>query len=213
MNKQKKSVVLFIDDDQAELDRFNNAFGSEFECVVGTTASICDADLSERKLKPDLCVLDLYFGSEDHPNSPQEIQDMAIKYAELDRVTRDFTAFLETIGQGSEWGLKLLNECQDKYKVPVVMLTRKGTLKDAIECFDNGAMAVLKKPMPNEMPEPEGLKEALDESMVQSSKNLADRFHRAIDTNSFRNKHRAWLGFTAGLVLTTVVSILIAIFF
>ena len=57
----KAPVVCFIDDDSNEISRFVSAFGREFDCVTGTSLDACLRSLKEKKLKPDLWILDLYF--------------------------------------------------------------------------------------------------------------------------------------------------------
>jgi DNA-binding response OmpR family regulator len=139
-------VLCFIDDDPEELRRFEEAMKKfEYECVTATSYAEIQQKLNEQKISPDLWVLDLYFPSQGSTNSPQQRAEMVERYAELEHKTREFRAYLEIVHQGASSGVKRLQRCRHDYNVPVVMFTRKGNLEDAIQCFEAGAAAVLKK--------------------------------------------------------------------
>src|ERR1700674_596181 len=75
-------VVCFIDDDPAELRRFEMAMKSEdttsprFTCVTATTYEDCKNKLNRENLAPDLWVLDLFFPSPGVVNSREQLEQM-----------------------------------------------------------------------------------------------------------------------------------------
>lgn len=183
-----KPVVCFVDDDQNELTRFAKAMADHYDVISGTSFPVCRRRLEERNLeRPDLWVLDLYFPEgADVANTPDELNTMNSKYFRLREQIREFGTFLEGIGQGPSGGLALIEKCK-ALGGPVVMLTRKGTLEDAIRCFDHGASAVLKKPMPEHWPDdddPEAVRKAMDDAMIANSQYLIARFEKTITEGS-----------------------------
>lgn len=205
-----KPVVCFIDDDQNELTRFARAIGDRYDVITGTSLPHCQRRLEERNLsKPDLWVLDLYFPARpDIANTPDELATMNSKYFRLHREIAEFRVFLEGIGQGISGGLALIDQCK-VLGGPVIMLTRKGMLDDAILCLDCGASAVLKKPMPARWPDdddPETIRKLMDDAMTENSKYLIDRLETAIGEQTDRAKKRGgtywyWWGVATGAVL------------
>lgn len=202
-SQRERNVVCFVDDDPAEIQRFDKAMGTRFTCVTATTYEKCRERLRKERLKPDLWVLDLFFPSGGRSNSRSELEQMADKYAELERRLREFRGFLASIGQSTSGGLSLLKRCLEDYRVPVVMFTRKGTLDDAIQCLDHGATDVLKKPMPSELDGTHDDKQAqLDEAIIGHADYLEEHFRRAIRANTFWNKHRAIIMLALGALLS-----------
>jgi len=214
-----KRVVCFVDDDQNELARFARAMGDRYEVITGTGFATCRRELEKRNLsRPDLWVLDLYFPErQDAPNTADELNTMNSKFFRLHEAICGFREFLASIGQGVGGGLKLVRECQS-LGGPVVMLTRKGMLDDAILCIDSGASAVLKKPMPAHWPDdddPDAVRKALDEAMMQNSQQLIDHFEEAIRSNT--PKAGRWpirvffWGIVVGVVLACSIQCLLSI--
>jgi len=216
----KKKVLCFVDDDRDELSRFEKAMSTQpFECVTGTTHDECIDKLKRKNLTPDLWVLDLYFPEQVRTNSPDELKEMADKYAQLEQHARDFRGYLRTIGQGPDGGLDLLQKCRPpdrgallpwgNYHAPVVMLTRKDNLDDALTCQDRGAVGVLKKPMPaNLRGGPEDRKVQMDEAKIANAYYLAGKFSDAIKRNGFLYKHRGTVGAVAGAVVGWLLRII-----
>ena len=203
-------MICFVDDDPAEICRFEKAMSSRFLCVTATSYEACKERLRTEKRTPDLWVLDLFFPSAGHTNSPAQLEQMADKYAELEQRIRDFRAYLASIGQGIDGGLGLLKRCLRDYRAPVVMFTRKGTLDDAIQCFDDGATDVLKKPMPPELSGTYDHKLAqLDDAMMAKAAYLEEHFHEAIRTNTFWYRHKAVILFVFGAVLSAATNRLV----
>lgn len=200
---RERNVVCFVDDDSAEIQRFDKAMGTRFTCVTATTYDKCRDRLRKEKLKPDLWVLDLFFPSGGRSNSRAELEQMADKHAELERRLREFRGYLASIGQGTSGGLSLLKRCLEDYRVPVVMFTRKGTLDDAIQCMDHGATNVLKKPMPAELDGTHDDKQGqLDEAIMAHADYLEEHFRRAIRENTFWHKYKAFIMLVLGALLS-----------
>jgi len=206
---RKKRVICFVDDDPNELRRFARAMEPRFDVVTGTGYAACRHELERRnRARPDLWVLDLYFPNDEHgPNSPAELTAMNAKYLKLHQATVEFHEFLNEIGQGVAGGLALIDKCKAAGG-PVIMLTRKGTLEDAILCLDRGAAAVLRKPMPvggAHDDDPEAIRQALDAAMLDSAPPLIGRLEQIIRANAHWARNRAaylwWSGMAAGATL------------
>jgi DNA-binding response OmpR family regulator len=200
-------VLCFIDDDPEELRRFEEAMKKfEYTCVTATSYSEIQRKLKEQQLSPDLWVLDLYFPSQGSTNSPQQRAEMVERYAELERQTREFRAFLETVHQGASGGIKLLQRCRDDYGVPVVMFTRKGNLEDAIRCFEAGAAAVLKKAMPPAFEGDVTAKIALlDKAMKDDADHLKNHFVDKIRLGTFWYKYERWIMLLVGALASATI--------
>jgi DNA-binding response OmpR family regulator len=208
--KPGRGIICFIDDDPNELRRFEKAMKKfEYKCVTGTTYSDVERKLQDQKLDPDLWVLDLYFPSQGATNSEQQRAEMVERYAELERKTREFRAFLETVHQGAEGGINLLRRCQKDYKVPVVMFTRKGNLEDAIHCYEAGAAAVLKKSMPPTLEGDAATKIAqLDKAMEDDAGHLMTHFVDKIRLGTFWYKYEKWIMFAIGAAASGTIEFL-----
>jgi DNA-binding response OmpR family regulator len=123
------------------------------------------------------------------------------RFAELTRVRAEFESFLKQLGQGPEGGLAILREVRRRAPhVPVVFLTRKGTLADALRARDAGADAVLHKPQPPGQADAS----ALDRAMADQADALAARFRTIIKQHAQRSRWRLALAvllvFVIGLV-------------
>lgn len=201
-------VLCFIDDDPNELRRFEEAMSKfEYNCVTATTYSEIERKLKHQKLSPDLWVLDLYFPSQGATNSEHERVEMVARYAELERKTREFQAYLKTVHQGVEGGIRLLSRCMKDYHVPVVMFTRKGSLQDAIQCFEMGAAAVLKKPMPSSLEGDAATKIAqLDEAMKDQADHLKNHFVDRIRLGTIWYRYEKWFMLAIGALGSATVA-------
>jgi CheY-like chemotaxis protein len=209
----RKKVVCFIDDDEGELKRFQEAMRDQpskadpFTCVTATTYQDCMSKLSTMKLKPDLWVLDLFFG--ERPATEEEKEEMAGRFANLEQHLADFRKYLAGINQGSKMGLDLLRTCRENHRAPAIMFTRKGTLQDSIDCYEAGATAVLKKPMPPAFTGTRDHKNALlDRAMAEQAVYLRGKFVDAITANSFWQKHRGITFFVLGVIFTAISNML-----
>lgn len=207
-NGANKRVICFIDDDPAETNRFEKSMSAKFTCVTGQSYEQCRETLRRERLKPDAWVLDLFFPTPGHTNSQSQLDEMANRYAQLEQRVREFRAYLSSIGQGPEGGFGLLRRCKQDYgSTPVIMFTRKGMLEDAIQCLDQGASAVLKKPMPPGLGSSPGSKvQQLDDAMSARADYLADHLVEAIRGNTFWVKHKAKFFFLVGAAVSASVN-------
>jgi CheY-like chemotaxis protein len=80
-------TICFVDDDRAELSRFEKAMSGFFTCITATTYSECIEKLQKLKLNPDLWVLDLFFPDQGTTNSPCPYRKP--KTADRDRESAD----------------------------------------------------------------------------------------------------------------------------
>jgi CheY-like chemotaxis protein len=203
-------VLCFIDDDPEELRRFEEAMKKfKYTCVTATSYSEIQRKLKEQKLSPDLWVLDLYFPSQGSTNSPQQRAEMVERYAELEHKTHEFRAYLETVHQGASGGIKQLQRCRRDYGVPVVMFTRKGNLEDAIQCFEAGAAAVLKKAMPSALEGDAAAKIAqLDKAMMDDADHLKNHFVDNIKLGTFWYRHERLIMLLIGALASATITTL-----
>jgi len=192
MQSHNTRTVCFVDDDPAALARFESAFGEDFRVVTAGTYTDAITKLKAAGLRsPHLWVLDLYFPVSGRTNTPEELHDMSARFEAFDRARQDFVTYLCSIGQGREGGLELLARCRKNHRRPAVMLTRKGTIDDAIACFSAGAAEVLKKPMPRALPgDKDARAKALDDALIQGKADLVDRFEAQIARNTHWVKYR-----------------------
>lgn len=185
-------TICFVDDDPKELQRFRAAFSAHFDVVCGHSVQQCAEQLhvEGKPRRVRLWVLDMYFPAAGTQNTPEQREEMNRRFAELTRVRQGFESFLAQLGQGPTGGLEALREVRRQTpNVPVVFLTRKGTLGDAIAARDAGADAVLIKPQPPAGDDPE----ALDAALAEQAEPLAARFAAIIEQHQARSRRRQGL--------------------
>jgi DNA-binding NtrC family response regulator len=205
-------TICYVDDDTDELERFKNSFKDSYDVVTGHNYKDCKDKLRQRKLdKPDIWVLDLFFPRDGVINSPEQLSGLNQKYHQLCRSIRSFRSQMTDLGQDLDAGIDLLRKCE-KDKVPAVILTRKGTLDDAIRCIDEGAARVLRKPMPTHWPQNvKDVKNELDNAMRSGAPRLTDYFEEVISKYSHWNKFKHWymlfIGSVIGLILENLISL------
>ncbi len=183
------ATICFVDDDPHELRRFQAAFAEHFDVICGHSVPQC-----REQLRPNQCirlwVLDMYFPAADRQNTPEQRAEMNRRFAELSRARQEFESYLAQLGQGPAGGLEALREVRRHApRVPVVFLTRKGTLPDALAAEDAGADAVLLKPQPPGQADPE----TLDRAMADEAEPLAARFVKIIEQHQQRSLGRRLL--------------------
>ena len=184
---QNNFWVCFVDDDENERDRFEQTFAPLFHVRVGEDLRECLSQIP--RSAPDLWVLDLYYPDDGVTNTEEQRAEMNQRFLALDQHRREFLAYLKAIGQGRDGGLAKLRECKEGGAAPTIMFTRKGTIDDAIACRDNGAVGVLKKPMPTD--HIGAIEEAeLDNAMEESQSYLAGHFLAAIQDNTHWAKQK-----------------------
>lgn len=200
----KKKTICYIDDDKDELRRFNNAMKKYFKVITGENVTECLKKLKKAK-RPNLWVLDLFLPESDVTNTPEQRAEMNRKYHFLSESVREYRAYLTSIGQGIQGGIDNLKKCKKK-NVPVVFLTRKGTIDDALTCVDKGADKVLKKPMPSKWPDdPKKEMEALDDAFIEGLSNLNNHFNELISKFSHWNRHKKKYMFFIGSILGIII--------
>jgi len=199
-------TIAFVDDDERELARFERALSPYFNIVTGFGYEQCIEKLKREDIKaPDLWVLDLYFPKDGVTNTTEQRDEMNCRFQKLEASTREFKSFLESIGQGAEGGIELLQKCKAN-NAPVIFLTRKGTLDDAIKCFDKGAKMVLKKPGPASIAAgPGDLNDSYDKAINDSAHYLNDKFAHVISKNSHWQKQRHIYMFFLGILVSVII--------
>lgn len=208
----KKPIIAFIDDDQAELDRFEAAMGSTYQVFTALGLAQCQEKLRNQGIAhPDLWVLDLFFPREGAMTTPGDRAEMNTRYVCLNKSVQEYRGYLASIGQGPEGGKALLKRCKASGR-PVVMFTRKGALDDAIECREQGAQDVLKKPMPAvkaDWPIDANQQKALfDEAMQAAAPQLQDHFNRIINANSFWMRYKPTIYAIVAFVLASALHVI-----
>lgn len=147
---RNKHVLCFIDDDPEELRRFRENLKNDLVVATGTSISEAVGDLKAKGFeKPDLFLLDLYY-PEGPTSSPRELEDLAAARLEFLKAQARFLSVLASLRQSSRGGFRLAKDVWKQYRTGFAFFTRKGTLEDAIEGIDAGAVRIIKKPDPSE---------------------------------------------------------------
>jgi CheY-like chemotaxis protein len=187
--------ICFVDDDRDELRRFRESLEGLF--IIGTGVSL-DAALDElrkrRVRKPDLFLLDLYYG----PAMSDEIRG-AIAVADQEILTREneIRALLLRAGQSPDAGFQLAEEACARFRgTPRVFFSRKAFLQDALTAHERG-LPVLEKPDPNE--EDERSEDPYKAALRRHSDQLFRYLEGVINRNTWWRRSRNWLsGFASG---------------
>jgi CheY-like chemotaxis protein len=192
---RKRSLCL-IDDEESELHRARANLSEHFRVGVGATIAKAISDLGSGK--PDLFLLDMYYG----PTTSQEQRELvAAGRRRFLEAQAEFRSTLEACGQSAEGGLSLADDIRRDYAgVPFAFFTRKGTLEDAVKAFDKGADAVLKKPDPDTSDlSGRCLDDAYDVAFARRKNEIFIQLERLIARNTLWAKHKAWAqGFIMG---------------
>ncbi len=177
MAEKPKHAVCFIDDDPAELRRFQECLGEYFVIGAGTTREAALEDLrSQGRGHPDLFVLDMYF-PEAGANTDSELAELQAAWDEVVRAQTALQAVLAKLGQSSRGGQELAKRVHGPY----VFFTRKATLEEGMRALQQGARTVIKKPDPTER-ERQGRSraEAYDQALRNRAREIAAEITRAI---------------------------------
>ena len=197
---KRKPTVCFVDDSDHELRRFRENLESRFVIGIGRTLDDAMADLQkQRRGKPDIFVLDLYF-PEGPRNTEAELTELNEAWAKYNNAHADFLSVLARLRQTSAGGEALAEQVWKAYgSRNYVFFTRKATLEEGLRCLRRGALDVIKKPDPN-ITEAQGssLPEAQDEAFRNKSPEIAAELLEAIRKASWWWKHRE--AFYTGLV-------------
>jgi hypothetical protein len=138
--------ILYVDDDEAEIKRFRKNLGDRYIIGAGTTLEAAIRDLKDKRItKPDLVLLDLYFGPNPKPAKRAEMLAADQELAEMERKVR---TLLLACGLKPEAGFDLATDAAKLFpRVPRVFFSRRAFLEDASKANEIG-LVVLEKPDP-----------------------------------------------------------------
>lgn len=141
-----KKAVCFVDDDADELDRFRVSMQNDYIVGAGPTLDKAIDELrAQRVKKPDLCLLDLYYGP--HTNEAKRAEIGALD-GQLSALEAKMRALLVEAGQSPQGGFDLAGEVQKRFPgIPRVFFSRKAFLEDALRAQKEG-LPLLEKPDP-----------------------------------------------------------------
>ncbi len=141
-----KKAVCFVDDDADELDRFRVSMQNDYIVGAGPTLDKAMDELrAQRVKKPDLCLLDLYYGP--HTNEAKRAEIGALD-GQLSALEAKMRALLVEAGQSPQGGFDLAGEVQKRFPgIPRVFFSRKAFLEDALRAQKEG-LPLLEKPDP-----------------------------------------------------------------
>lgn len=143
---KEKAAICFVDDDPEELIRFRESL--EHYYIVGTGPTLdeaLDKLRAQRVGKPDLFLLDLYYGPD-----TSEVQRAKITAldGELSAVETRMRALLLDAGQSTKGGFDLAGEVEKRFpQIPRVLFSRKAFVEDALDAQKKG-LPLLAKPDP-----------------------------------------------------------------
>jgi hypothetical protein len=197
-----KKSVCYVDDDQDEIRRFRKFMGDRY--IVGAGVTLDDAlqELEESRVrKPDLFLLDLYYGPE---TLPQKRDEIAAADERLSKDEDDFRRLMVASGQSPDAGFNLAAEAQRRYPSTVrALFSRKAFLQDALRAHEMN-LPLLEKPDPdtnNADANDEGAttSDRLDEAFRRHADQIAKSLDRIVNLNTWwvRNRQRVE-GFSTG---------------
>jgi hypothetical protein len=185
--------VCYVDDDESEIRRFRKVFGKIYIIGAGTTLSAAIEDLKQKQVsKPDIFLLDLYFGPKPNEKKRQEMLKADAELAKKEREVRDLVF---QSGQSAKGGFDLADHASKLFpRVPRAFFSRRAYLEDAMEVHEKG-MKLLEKADPEE-------DEDYDKALESNKNTIRSKIDSIIDSNGFwvRNRKQI-LGFLAGLSL------------
>lgn len=191
-----KKSVCYVDDDQDEIKRFRDNLGDRYIIGAGTTLADALKELNKNHIsKPDIFLLDLYFGPR-----PDEKKRRAMLKAdeELVKMERKVRELLVSSGQSPKEGFSLAEEASATYpRVPRVFFSRRAFLEDVMEAEEKG-LKLLEKPDPED-------DEDYDGAFKRSADLIGGKIDRIIKLNGFWARYRGRIeGFLVGLLLFVV---------
>jgi hypothetical protein len=191
--------VCYVDDDKDEIRRFRNTFQDRYILGTGTTLTDALSDLRDKRIsKPDLFLLDLYFGPIPKDDERRKMLEADAKLTEQEHEVRQLLA---AFGQRPEGGFSLADDAARRCpRVPRVFFSRKAFLEDALKAQEKG-LPVLEKP------DPVG-GEDHDTALKRNAQEIIRKIDQIIHQNSFWVRHRQRIeGFIGGVLVTIFVSI------
>jgi hypothetical protein len=192
-----RKSILFVDDDPTEIARFKEAMGARYIVEGGVSLEDALKELHEntRIGKPDLVLLDLYYGPTTSLEQRIEIKEFDLK---LSAMETEFGDVLRRAGQSPNGGFDLAQEAHDLMPTSArAFFSRKAFLKDALRAHENG-LPVVEKPDPNA--DDEAARDPYRAAMHRHADDLSRKLNRIISQNTFWAKHReaisgVWIGF------------------
>jgi CheY-like chemotaxis protein len=184
--------ILYVDDDEAEIERFRKNLGDRYIIGAGTTLEAAIRNLKDQRVtKPDLILLDLYFGPDPEPAKRAEMLAADQELAEMERKVR---TLLLACGLTPEAGFDLATDAAKFFpRVPRVFYSRRAFLEDASKANKIG-LAVWEKPDP-------APGETYDTAYTRYKKIIEGKLDAIIRQNGFwfRN-HQRFEGIAIGLL-------------
>jgi len=184
--------ICYVDDDESEIGRFRKTFKDIYIIGAGTTFDDAIKELKKQGVsKPDLVLLDLYFGPKPVEKKRQEMLEADAELAEKEREVR---TLLFDSGQTPENGFKLADDAAELFpRVPRAFFSRRAYLEDAMRAHDEG-LKLLEKADP-------GTDGDYDKALEANKDTIRSKIDRIIYRNSFwvRNRQRVE-GFIVGIL-------------
>ena len=149
-----------------------------------------------RVAKPDLILLDLYYGKLTDDETRTELMAADVELSKMETRVR---ALLLKAGQTPEQGFELADEVQKRFPgVPRVFFSRKAFLDDALRAQKKG-LPLLEKPDPDPDEKGATLPEKYDEAMRRMANQIAISLDGVINLNSWWVRKRPVIqGFVSG---------------
>jgi hypothetical protein len=196
-----KKSVCYVDDDTDELRRFQNTFQDRYILGTGTTLSDALDDLKNKRIsKPDLFLLDLYFGPILDDEQRRKMREADAKLTKEEDKVRQLLA---SFGQKPEGGFSLADDAATRCpRVPRVFFSRKAFLEDAMKAQEK-SLPLLQKPDP-------GRGEDHDTALERNAEEVSRKINQIIYQNSFWVRHRLRERIE-GFIAAVLVAIFIAI--
>ena len=177
--------ICYVDDDPAEIKRFKSAFQGRY--VVGAGVTLDDA-MKDLASKPDLFLLDLYYGPAISREQRKKIADAD---DEISAAEERLRILLLEADLSPEKGFDLAVAANRRFpRVPRVFFSRKASLVDALKAQKTG-LPVVEKPDPNEL-DSGSVEDRYNAAMKRSAEDLKREFDDIMDRQSWWGQNHAW---------------------
>jgi len=201
----RKRAICFVDDDEEEIRRFRKYMGDRYIIGAGRTLNDALKELQgQGRRKPDLFLLDLYYGPSTKEDMRARISDA---YEKLSAEGMKLQVQLLQAGQSTKGGFQLAEEAQQKHKnVARVFFSRKAFVKDCEEAHERG-IAVLKKPDPGEEDSGRTRADRYDAAFRRHLDEIFRHIDRMMDQSTWWMRHRQLVaGFGLGVGASVAAS-------
>ena len=207
---KSKPPLCFVDDGPDEIRRFKSTFGDRFTIGAGQTLDDALRDLrSQGEDEPSLCVLDMYF-PRNRMNTPEELASLSEARQRFLEAENEYRLTLARFEQSSDGGFQLANSVRQRLgsNTGIVFFTRKGTLDDAIQAYEQyDVLSVIKKPDPTaEEAKQLGIENSYDAALEEMGPFIYGRIDRAIRKASFWGRYRDRLTFLMLGILASIIA-------